>query len=515
MDGDFIIAAHAHRQLAQLDWRRATGSQVVGQLAQPGKIVAGPVRTSFQCGHSHQAEDIDIGQLRDRFQERMKLILSKTMLGRITRDVYFQQHIDRQLGRAGLAADFLQQPEAIDRVDQRPEGERPLDFVPLQMADQVPMDGQVGQCLGLGPQFLRPAFAQVGQAGCGQQAGEAGINIFGRTDELHRALRPPAFGRRRNDSLADMGQIILQAAELCFFGGHVPYDTCRRPCRQKRPQSGILLALAASGPISTQEPSHVVSPNATPYRQFAARRARGAGVAQEPKPVDPAAPPQNPPANPADEPAGLVKISKTNDVWLDTKRKAVVIDGEVCLREGQLEMFACPKGTKEHESVVSLKCLPEEVHAGLLAAGAKPGKPVKFDPQYKPATGDVVDIFVLWRDDKGEKHTDRAQDWIKHVKSDKPMEYDWVFAGSGFWKDEETGKEHYQANGGDFICVSNFPTATLDLPVESSQANADLMFMAFTEKIPPKGTKVRLVLVPRKKAAEPKPAETSPVEQPK
>jgi hypothetical protein len=224
-------------------------------------------------------------------------------------------------------------------------------------------------------------------------------------------------------------------------------------------------------------------------------------LAQAPKPDDPAAlDPTKPPIDPAADPAGLVRLSKTRDVWLDTKRKAVVIDGEVCLREGQLEMLACPKGTKEHESVVALNCLPEEVHAGLLAAGAKPGTPVKFDPKYEPATGHVVDIYILWRDEKGEKHTDRAQQWIKHVKTDKLMAYDWVFAGSGFWKDEQTGKEHYQANGGDFICVSNFPTATLDLPVESSQANADLLFTAFTENIPPKGTKIRLVLVPRKPA---------------
>src|SRR5262245_40020006 len=72
-------------------------------------------------------------------------------------------------------------------------------------------------------------------------------------------------------------------------------------------------------------------------------------------------------------PPGLIKLSKTNDIWLDTKRKAVVVDGQVCLREGLLEMFACPKGTKEHESVVSLNCQADEVHAGLLAAGAKPG----------------------------------------------------------------------------------------------------------------------------------------------
>ena len=77
------------------------------------------------------------------------------------------------------------------------------------------------------------------------------------------------------------------------------------------------------------------------------------------------------------------------------------------------------------------------------------------------------------------------------------MEFDWVFAGSGFWKDEDTGESHYQADGGDFICVSNFPTAMLDLPVPSSQSNDALNFTAFTANIPPKGTKVRMVLRPR------------------
>ena len=221
-----------------------------------------------------------------------------------------------------------------------------------------------------------------------------------------------------------------------------------------------------------------------------------------------------PPA--ADKPAddaqsqGLIKLSKTNDVWLDPKRKAVVVDGQVCLRAGQLEMFACPKGTKEHESVVALRCLAEEVHAGLLRVGAIPGTPVRYDPAYKPATGQIVDVYVLWKDEQGGKHQARAQEWIRVGRTNKTMPYDWVFAGSSFGKDEETGREFYRANGGDLICVSNFPTAMLDLPVASSDTNADLMFEAFTDHIPPKGTPVRVVLIPRqaeKKESEPKAAD--------
>jgi hypothetical protein len=216
---------------------------------------------------------------------------------------------------------------------------------------------------------------------------------------------------------------------------------------------------------------------------------------------------------PADGPAkeasksdnsGLKKITKDHDVYLDLKRPAVVVDGEVCLREGALEMLACPKGTKEHESVISLNCTAEEVHAALLAIGAKPGTPVTFAPEYTAATGPIIDVLILWVDDKGERHKARGQEWVKHVKSGKELTFDWVFAGSGFWTDKETGKTHYQANAGDLICVSNFNTATMDLPVESSQANASLTFMAFTERIPEKGTKIRVVLIPRLKKEEPK-----------
>ena len=66
-------------------------------------------------------------------------------------------------------------------------------------------------------------------------------------------------------------------------------------------------------------------------------------------------------------------------------------------------------------------------------------------------------------------------------------------------EDERTGRKHYMAEGGDFICVSNFSTATLDLPIKSSQTNTALMFRAFTERIPPRGTPVTLELKPKKK----------------
>lgn len=215
-------------------------------------------------------------------------------------------------------------------------------------------------------------------------------------------------------------------------------------------------------------------------------------------------PAENPPAPAPASPAAtsnLVPMTKENDLWIDQKRKIVVVDGVVCLREGTLEMFAVPKGTKEHEAIVAVHCQARLVHAALLAIGAKSGTPVRFDPSYAPPTGTTIDVFVLWKDAEGKNHQVRAQEWIKHEKSGKEMAYDFVFAGSGFAKDEISGEQVYFADGGDLICVSNFPTATLDIPILSSQDNQALLFSAFTERIPPKGTKVRLVLRPRQDAS--------------
>ena len=199
------------------------------------------------------------------------------------------------------------------------------------------------------------------------------------------------------------------------------------------------------------------------------------------------------------DPPGMKRLMEGYDVWIDPAHKRIVVDGTDCLREGQLEMFACPRGTKEHESIVAADTMAYAVHAGLLAVGAKVGTPVEFQPTYKPATGTEIDIQIVWRDRNGNVHRDRAQDWIRNLNTGKPLEHPWVFAGSGFWEDEATGTKSYLAESGDFICVSNFPSAMLDLPVESSQANEALLYEAYTQHIPPIGTRVRLVLTPKLK----------------
>ena len=217
------------------------------------------------------------------------------------------------------------------------------------------------------------------------------------------------------------------------------------------------------------------------------------GAAEAAAATTPPAPPKLP------EPKGAKRLSPQYDVWLDPEKKAVIVDGQISLREGMLEMFACTRNTKEHESIVSANTRAYLVHAALLGLGAEAGQPVQFVPEYKPPSGEEIDVQIYWVDEQGKEHTARAQDWVKDIPTGKAMTHPFVFAGSSFWSDPETGKKYYQAEGGDFICVSNFGTAMLDIPVESSQSNEELAFEAFTEKIPPLGAPVRLILTPKLK----------------
>jgi hypothetical protein len=174
----------------------------------------------------------------------------------------------------------------------------------------------------------------------------------------------------------------------------------------------------------------------------------------------------------------------------------VLVTAEVCLREGQLEQLMCRKQTKEHEAILTADVDARHIHAALIAAGAKEGSPVRFVPKYQPASGTTIKVSVQYKD-KDKEVTAPAQSWIKNAKDNKPLQSDWVFAGSRFVKNPlDDGKEYYLANDGDIICISNFETALLDLPIKSPKDNADLIFVANSEGIPPLGTKVVVVLEP-------------------
>lgn len=197
-----------------------------------------------------------------------------------------------------------------------------------------------------------------------------------------------------------------------------------------------------------------------------------------------------------DIPKSWTRLSETHEIWVDMKAKKVIAAGHVVLRAGPLEMFICPRRTKEHESVISVNALSSEVHAALVAIGADPGAPVKWEPKYEPASGPIIDMTITWND--GEQLvTRRAQEMVRDFDTSKAITHDWVFGGSQTYTDPESGDSYYYGDTGELACVSNFSTATLDLNIESSDSNESLMFEAFTDNIPEIATKVYVEFKPR------------------
>ena len=112
---------------------------------------------------------------------------------------------------------------------------------------------------------------------------------------------------------------------------------------------------------------------------------------------------------------------------------------------------------------------------------------------YGPMTDDErTDLLSKW---KKEEYQKAIEEFYEEGKS-RPMKASFVFVGSSTYKDEDTGEEFYQAEGGHVICTSNFPDALLDVREESSASDGGQTYEAWTEKIPPVGTPVLLVMTP-------------------
>jgi len=189
----------------------------------------------------------------------------------------------------------------------------------------------------------------------------------------------------------------------------------------------------------------------------------------------------------------------------------VVMDLEVVLTRGYLEHFLTrSQAAKDHESIISGPFDAEQLKAALIGIGLEPGRPATFSRiennervyDFKPATGDVVKLFVQYEDEAAKTISVPAQEWIAG-KDGKPLAADWVFAGSYRGKGKTFQGEEYDffaANEGRVVCVTNFGSALLDLPVESADADPEgnqLGYRARTEVMPPRGTKVRVLFEPK------------------
>jgi hypothetical protein len=130
-----------------------------------------------------------------------------------------------------------------------------------------------------------------------------------------------------------------------------------------------------------------------------------------------------------------------------------------------------------------------------MLTGAEPGHPVQFKPKFAPPAGTPIDIKVRYMKDGKVQEVD-ARRWVKDEKTKKDLDVHWVFGGSLLYDDPISKRKIYAAQDGDLITVANFGGAILDVPIASSADDASRVFVANTERLPPLGTEVQLILSP-------------------
>lgn len=216
-------------------------------------------------------------------------------------------------------------------------------------------------------------------------------------------------------------------------------------------------------------------------------------------------------------------------VTINVQERCVDVESFVCLHRGALELVACTKGTKEHESIVAIKAKPVHMHAALLLLGAKAGSPATRRPLGDqagrwidvPPRGGPVDVFLVLKGKEGKMVEHPISDFIApsnrrfddSASADQEATFPthtFLFAGSVLYGDGPGPRRYLSDQSGHVISLVTFGDELLCLPAIHSNDNDALMWQVNATNLPAVGSNVTLRLrpqiLPAAKAGESGPA---------
>ena len=211
------------------------------------------------------------------------------------------------------------------------------------------------------------------------------------------------------------------------------------------------------------------------------------------------------------------------------EKRCVDLEGTICLEKGLLELIACTKGSKEHESIVAVSAKAMHIHMGLLLLGANNGHPAMRKPVDEkktrwvnvPPRGDSIDVFLVTTNKDGKLIEKPISDFIvrsservdevdgavivapnqtekRGGEQETRLPHTFIFAGSHL-RDNGPGPRQYLADlSGNVISIASFGDELLCLPFHQTQENGALMWQVKPGTLPKVGTKITLRLRPRK-----------------
>jgi hypothetical protein len=235
-------------------------------------------------------------------------------------------------------------------------------------------------------------------------------------------------------------------------------------------------------------------------------------------------------------PAALQQLNFPG-VAINVQERCVDVESSVCLHRGELELVACTKGTKEHESIVAIEAKPVHIHAALLLLGAKPGSPAtrqQLGDQAGrwidvPPSGGPVDVFLVFEGKEGKMVEHPISDFIApsskwsddSASADQEARFPthtFLFAGSVLYGDGPGPRRYLSDTSGNVISLATFGDELLCLPEVHSHDNRALMWQVNATNLPAVGSKVTLRLrphiLPAAKAAKTNESPSVPVPEP-
>ena len=184
----------------------------------------------------------------------------------------------------------------------------------------------------------------------------------------------------------------------------------------------------------------------------------------------------------------------------------VDVDAYICLKKGVLELIACTKASKEHESIVAVESTAKHIHTALLLLGAEAGSPARRKPvddeknawMDVPPSGAPVDVFLVFDNEESAKPVEKPiNEFITQEDGETFSTNTFLFAGSILHSSDNNGPNHYMADkSGNVISISTFGDEVLCLPGLHSQVNTELYWNVAGDKLPDVGTPVILRLRP-------------------
>ena len=206
-------------------------------------------------------------------------------------------------------------------------------------------------------------------------------------------------------------------------------------------------------------------------------------------------------------------------IKLNLEERCVDVNATVCLHKGLLELVACTKGTKEHESILSVAARPMHIHTAMLLMGASPGTPAMRKAQegvltrwvpVEPA-GDPVCVSLVFAESKGKPQEYPIQKFISPAQPDEisgipgnkklaTFPASFLFAGSHLVENGAGPRKYVCEQSGNVISISTFGDELFCLPGIHGHQNDGLTWQVNSNGLPGIGEQVILRLRPKPKA---------------